>query len=185
MRGPAGFRVAKSTGKSSYVKRVPIGAGRLYVYPVNGSRRVGRDGRRCNSLLRNILWRAGAQSFRPPGLFALFPARQIVAPTPPRPTYRRPRKPLANGRSAGSFPRQNGSFLDPGELQSHKQRGQVHVFGRRFSRKARRVGRKMDQPPDFAVLLFLDRAGVGDAASLLYNVGLPPKIKPTIQPAYP
>jgi hypothetical protein len=40
-----------------------------------------------------------------------------------------------------------------GELQSHTRRGQVHVFGRRLRLKAERSRRKMDQTPDFAILL--------------------------------
>ena len=50
-----------------------------------------------------------------------------------------------------------------GQLQCPTPRGQVHVFGQRFSLKATRFDRKMDQTPDFAVVLtggaYLRRGG--------------------------
>ena len=50
-------------------------------------------------------------------------------------------------------PRASGLARSPGELQSPTQRGQVHVFGQRSPANSIHLRRKMDQTPDFAVLL--------------------------------
>src|SRR5580658_2306744 len=53
--------------------------------------------------------------------------------------------------------RARGLVPEPGELQSPTRRGQVHVFGQGSLDNFSRSRRKMDQTPDFAVLLAPER----------------------------